>query len=1395
MTSNPKIEPMFGMGTTQASWTISKLFFLWTRPLIERGDAKTLYDLPTNYSSRSIYTEFQKHWATSPSGFAVPGGMRLFTALHSLIMVEFWVAGFYRFVSDLTVIASSLLIKQIVRASDESDIHGIVTYAFLIMINGLLGAIALQHFIHGCFLTGSKVASAGSSICFHATLRLRMHRLNPVRGIGEINNIQAKDTAEVREFVIFAHNLWSSPMVLAMCVGLLLYQLGAAGLVSCILLPLLLPVEARMSKWSRLVRKEALRKADARVNSVYELIDGIKTVKFTNWGYLEGTINAHRRAELCSLWTSCMIEMLNTVLTSSSILVVTLVTFAVYSIAHGTSIRADTAFSSLVIIGIIGRPMKLIPKCISLLADARVSCVRIEELISQGEAFGSSLQEDGDAGEDGEDDADFEDDAVTGVAGGLQVCPLGRRDGQEEIASFSALTLTDAIATRTPATTEVLSRISLAFPPPRLYGPGQGTNLVVITGDIASGKTSLLLLLLGELDVKGQPRNVAAGAPTRPVCAYIGHEPWILNGTVRDNIVLGATKFSEDAYERALADCCLSIDLEAWEGRDKTMIGEKGVNISGGQKQRIALARAILSPAPVLLLDSPLSGLDIQVAEEVFSSAVLGAAKTRLVLMTTHNPQAHVPHASRVIALGKGKVTFDGSYADYVEWAAKNKQAWEGGGVEAALGGGSGSSELDVPPAPTKDKGPAAQGGGADKKKDKEGDDGGDSDISKSESLYHTLALYARAASLFNVSLAFLLTCLSFGSSAYGDFLLSQWTNGTFTASTYLSRYSFVSLCVVLLNAGRYWMYAYSGYSASVSYHRRILRSVVGAAMKFFSRPSGRITSRFSADMDAIDNSIPNALSSLADSVFGIVTGVAVVMIGNPLYVFIVGPMAYKYYSIQAVYRGVSKQLKNLDSASKSPLYSHFRETLAGLEVIHAFGPFLQRKMLEKHYRLLDASMQARLNWDCTNRWLGIRLEIIGSLIVTAAAFSLLLLHTDLLLSPHKLIHPATAKMGGTAGLMMSYALKATQSLSFAIRASTLLENMLTSCDRVQDYIDTEQEEESPTDEGWEDVDLRLRTITSSGDESMNRSSHRLLADSSVHSGHDVEMPPAAAASIVLPSATGEVALEVRSLTARYSPSLPPSLRQFSFSLSRGSLTGVCGRTGSGKSTLAMTLMRAVPLESGTIVVDGRSSDSMRLAEYRQQVQLYPQDSFIFSGTVGFFVDPTGSAGEDCVNALLRELLLSTNTAATASSTAGIGSASPDSAPRTKSTTPGVPSSATRAAVLDAKTVVSGGGCNLSEGEKQCVILARCCLCSAKCIILDEITAHMDQQASEAALGIVKRELCKKGAAVVFISHRACDLLLCDEVLVLSGGYLLAKGEPTDMLEMLMKGGGAAQNL
>ena len=333
-------------------------------------------------------------------------------------------------------------------------------------------------------------------------------------------------------------------------------------------------------------------------------------------------------------------------------------------------------------------------------------------------------------------------------------------------------------------------------------------------------------------------------------------------------------------------------------------------------------------------------------------------------------------------------------------------------------------------------------------------------------------------------------------------------------------------------------------------------------------------------------------------------------MVSSPLYVFFVVPLAWKYLQVQHRYRQISTELKKIDSATKSPMFSHFKEVLFGLETIRAYG--IEERVKREHHQLLDDSICARLNWDFANRWMGIRLDMIGSLIVSASGF--LVAFSTLYVS----------SSGGHAGLMLSYALKATQSLSFAIRASAALENMFTSPDRVREYIGVEQE-----------TDIADRQSLSFGSSSspsdINGTLHIPTPKLHIEYNGGIYAQP----NVLThgPILTGE------SITARYAPDLPPALLRVSFALHPGKLVGLCGRTGSGKSSMTMVLSRAMTsFEEGRMFLYGKVHTEISLAEYRRAVQVFPQSSFIFSGPIRRYLDPKNKFPDRKLHQILSDL-------------------------------------------------------------------------------------------------------------------------------------------------------------
>jgi ABC-type multidrug transport system fused ATPase/permease subunit len=325
----------------------------------------------------------------------------------------------------------------------------------------------------------------------------------------------------------------------------------------------------------------------------------------------------------------------------------------------------------------------------------------------------------------------------------------------------------------------------------------------------------------------------------------------------------------------------------------------------------------------------------------------------------------------------------------------------------------------------------------------------------------------------------------------------------------FLHIYAGMLVLLILVTYGRVQMFIYAGVCGSRTMHSQLLNSILMSTFSFFDQtPSGRIASRFSVDMKVVDFDIPVAVYSVLESFMGIIAGVVMVCIQSPIFIVLFIPLCMRYFQTGNLYRLPSKALKRLDSAAKSPVLSFFKENLEGLECIRGYN--IQRTMINRHYELLDRSICVRLNWDAVNRWLGIRLDIIGALIVSFAAFSVAL---------------SGKSSAGVAGLLITYALRSTQALAFAVRGSTAIENMFNSPERIFEYIDNEHEHGEHGD----------NLLSNEGDGDI------VLQD--------------------MPSAKKAI-LEAINLSARYSPELPIVIDNISFTVNKGELIGLCGRTG-----------------------------------------------------------------------------------------------------------------------------------------------------------------------------------------------------------------------------------------
>ncbi|KAJ7325678.1 hypothetical protein OS493_029102 [Desmophyllum pertusum] len=184
-------------------------------------------------------------------------------------------------------------------------------------------------------------------------------------------------------------------------------------------------------------------------------------------------------------------------------------------------------------------------------------------------------------------------------------------------------------------------------------------DMLVITGAVGSGKSSLLTAILGELPLcKGE-------ISYHGKVAYVPQIPWVFSGTIRENILF-SLPFNEEKFKHVVDICGLTKDLTDFTNGDLTEIGQRGATLSGGQKARVGLARAVYSDADIYLLDDPLSAVDTKVGRQLFESCIVGHLSGRIRLLVTHQLQ-HLKDLDHIAVMENGSINHQGGYKELTD--------------------------------------------------------------------------------------------------------------------------------------------------------------------------------------------------------------------------------------------------------------------------------------------------------------------------------------------------------------------------------------------------------------------------------------------------------------------------------------------------------------------------------------------------------------------------------------------------------------------------------------------------------------------------------------------------------------------------------------------------------
>ncbi|KAJ6594858.1 P-loop containing nucleoside triphosphate hydrolase protein [Mycena capillaripes] len=975
--------------------------------------------------------------------------------------------------------------------------------------------------------------------------------------VGKINNLVTTDLGNITDSRDFLHMFISIPLQLALGIWFLHTLLGWSVWVGVASIILLAPVPGYMAKLVQSVQKERLKRTDDRVQSVSEAVNVLRMVKLFGWEEkMKARIADKRDSELTWIRKRRMIDLASGV-TNFIIPIITMtVTYATYvcpvfTLIMGQSLNASKVFSSMTVFDILRESIAEVTYRLNTIVTGKVSLDRVNDFLKKTELL--------DAFTEKETPELFTPDPAAEQQ-------IGFRN-----ATFAWSKESDGSLTRSQRQFLLKIEGELLFQRGRI-------NLVV--GPTGSGKTSLLMALLGEMHWIPSSPDSWYNLPRTSGVAYAAQESWVLNETIRANIVFD-TPFDEERYKKVLYQCALEPDLGLFQAGDQTEVGEKGLTLSGGQKARLTLARAVYSNASILLLDDVLAALE-QVSDFCCNASALtrpdsvhtaqwivekcfggDLIENRTVILVTHNVALARPIADFVVTFGSdGRVRSQGSVSEITKRGSlaaqisKDQQVLDKTQQEV--------DAVDPVAKPADGKLIVAE------------------EIQLGHVSASSLKMYLLA---IGGKYPFFFYTLLFGALIFQQVLVvgRTWELGHWAKQYdqhpadevdvvfYLSLFVVIVFTSTLAMTAAFIYLVFGTLRASKVIHLNLIKSVLSAPLRWLDvTPTSRILARVTNDVRAVDDSLASQLWPLAAIIISMATKFVVVIAYTPIFFFpglFVGVLGAW---LGQIYISGQLPVKRWMSNTRAPVLAHFGAAIAGLVSIRAYGA--ESKFSIESLARIDRYTRAARNYYNLNRWISVRIDLMGSIFSAALATYLVYIKRT---------------SAGDTGFLLNQSITFTQMLLWVVRITNEFEVQGNSLERIQGYINIEHEKEA----------------TETG------------------------KPPA------YWPASGD--LRVEGLSASYSEDGPKVLHDISFHIKAGERIGIVGRTGSGKSSLTLSLLRCIPTE-GSMRYDGLETSELNLDALRSSITIIPQVPELLSGSLRANLDPFGQYDDVELNYALR---------------------------------------------------------------------------------------------------------------------------------------------------------------
>jgi len=1209
-------------------------------------------------------------------------------------------------------------------------------YVFILFFLQMVSTLCSNYYSKLVMEVGLSVRATLIGIIYHKTLKLSNKSRQSI-GDGHIINLISTDATRIQHLLSNLHSLWSTPLQFIISVCLLVRSMGVYCFISLGICVFVFPIQGFIIKLLTRTRKKAAILTDNRVKKTQEIIENIRIIKFFGWekSFLR-ILQVLREKELKLTKRIVIIDSETNAILNIVLFLASALTFIAYS-AAGHPLTAAKLFYCISIFNMIRFPLAFLANTFSQLTSAYVAMKRLTNLLNEKELDDlpvidtnslyavaikngqfnwesvKSLNKD----EQQQQQQQYQQQPCQNQTGGkkkefkrklsigsnklslinlLDKNSYNYGSGCDDSANASVMGDEEEYEVNNDVEQTIEKTVTMEE-------SGEGHEVKVLESfklkniSLQIKKNSLTAIVGSVGSGKSSLINAIIGEMKREEgkvtiggsYSYCSQQAWIQNATVRENILFGG-EYNKELYDKVIECCALIPDLENFTNGDMTEIGERGMNLSGGQKQRINLARAVYFNSDIIIMDDPLSAVDSHVSRFLFDKCITGILSNKTRILVTH--QLHIlPKVDYVIVMNNGRIEEQGEFKELMQKNGELARLMRSYGKVNDENEKSADSihELEINSSKEGDTNSYQEGKCREEVKKKENE----YSLSCQEERvtgsvkFNVYKDYMHSSGGYICGLFILLLVIIIQlTSLANDIWLVYWTEDRFNTTTnnYIMIYLILNVGFSVMTFVYYAFMAHTGVRASKKVHENAINRILMAPIYFFDTNP---SGRIINRFSKDQDSLDNTIFITIQYFLSNFAGTISTLV---LMIYSSPVLCFAVIPLFIIYYFVQQLYRNASREMKR------LESILRTPVYVNFTETIQGLPTIRAYHKQDHLIRLNQHYINENnrplflqinaqRWLGLRLESIGAFLVLFDGIAGMYLRNT--------------TSAALLGLSLSYALQITTNLNNTVRYFTNTEVQMNSAERLLHYannieIENQNGIDAPND--WPQY--------------------------------------------------GKI--QIRDLTMRYAPHLPPILHHITLDIESNQKIGVVGRTGAGKSSITMALLRMVEYDEGSSVsVDGIPLEYLKLSELRQRISIIPQEPILFSGTIRFNMDPFSEhMDQEIWDAL---------------SNAGIKQTIMD---------------------IDGKleSEVSANGENFSVGQRQLLCLARAMIRNSHILIMDEATASVDIETD----AIIQQALRTKfnNSTVITIAHRLNTIIDYDKILVLSNGEVLEYDTPFNLL-------------